>query len=72
MRVVLGALLGAVLVFPGTVIVKVIVEELKIQPDVTFAEACMVIAVILLSILLLRRNRVSAQQAEEVNHFERW
>ena len=54
LRIAAGFILGAVLVFPGTAIVKSLLETFRILPDASFSDAALVVVIILVCISLMR------------------
>lgn len=54
MRLILGIILGGALVIGGSIVMGAILEAWGIKQEATFADGCLSVIVILLSILLVR------------------
>ena len=69
MRILLGIILGGALMVGGSLVMIAILEAWGIVPEATFADGCLAMIVILLSILLVKG---SGRGGGNGNTFRKW
>jgi nicotinamide riboside transporter PnuC len=69
MRLLLGIILGGVLMIGGSLVMVALLEAWGIKREATFADGCLAIIVILLSILLVKG---SGRAGGNENTFRKW